>query len=273
MPLAAAAWLIVYASVFPDPYGLFQSNWPLIGVGVAGAFVGNATAVGGGLVFLPVMLLVYELPAVLGLKLAIASQCFGMTSGTLSWLQRGLVPVHALRWTVPGLLVGSTISTLVVQPNVFLVKGVFGPVSILIGALILLLAGRDGTRDDIPKEAERPLFFVSVLGGLVTGWVAIGEGEIIAAFLMLGYRLRIERGVALGVVLLSINSLYLLLLHELFLGGMPWEMAMFTGLGCLFGARLGPYLAQWVDPHRTKLVFGCVAIADGVLFVWQAVFS
>ena len=107
-------------------------------------------------------------------------------------------------------------------------------------------------------------------GGCVSGWVAIGAGELAAAFLMLVHHVRADRSIGLGVVLLSAASLWLCAIHTFLLDGIPWEMAAFLVLGTVFGARLGPWLAQYVAPRRLKLLFGIVAIADGVLFVVQA---
>jgi len=59
------------------------------------------------------------------------------------------------------------------------------------------------------KRPQSRLCLISLLGGLITGWVAIGEGEIIAAFCMLAYGLDANRAIGLGVVLLSINSILL----------------------------------------------------------------
>lgn len=271
LPLMLGAWAVLAALVLDDPLVAARDHWPLVLVGILGATIGNATAVGGGLVFVPVMILVYDIHPVGSLQIALVGQCFGMTSGAVGWLARRSVPMWALAAAVPALLVGSTFSTLVVRPNAFLVKGLFGPVSVLIGLLVLYLLDRHPNAcDDVPRRALLPLAGVALVGGVITGWIAIGEGEIVAAFLMLGYGLAANRGIGLGTVLLSINSIYLVSLHSAFIGGIPWEMAMFVGLGCVFGGRMGPFLAQWVAPRRLKIGFAVVAIADGLLMIWQA---
>lgn len=268
--LFVAAWLIVLARAFPDPVLLVSRNWPLVGVGFAGALLGNATAVGGGLVFVPVMTMVYGMTPLMSLKLALASQVFGMTSGAVAWAQRGMVPVEGLLPTIPGLVLGSLIGTFVLKADSTLVKSVFGPTSIVIGIAILILLRHHGVRDRIPANAGLPLFVAATIGGLITGWVAIGQGEIIAAVLMLAFGMRTERSIGLGVVLLSLNSILLVLLHQFAWGDIPWELAMFTGFGCVFGARMGPYLTQWVDQRRIKIVFAAVAIGDGLIFTYHA---
>jgi uncharacterized membrane protein YfcA len=273
VPLVFVVWASVLLIAFSDPLAVVGRNWPLIFLGFFGAVIGNATAVGGGIVFIPAAIFLYHFPPLTALKLALGSQAIGMTSGAFAWARRGAVPRGALRVCVPALLLGSSASTLVLRVGPMLIKGLFGPVSILVGVLVLVLLDRSGQRDDLPLKATLPLAVVAFLGGALTGWVAVGEGEVVAAFLMVAYGLRAERGIGLGVVLLAVNSIALVLLHHFLLGGVPWEMILFTGLGCVFGAKVGPHLAFLVGTRRLKIGFAVVAIADGCLFVFQAIRS
>ena len=262
-------WATVYFAVFPDPVGLAARNWPLVLVGVVGAIIGNMTAIGGGIVFIPLLMFVYHLDPVSALKLAFVTQAVGMTSGATGWLQRKAVPLELLKWTIPSLILGTAISTFVIHPQPLLVKGLFGPVSLLVGILTLVTLDRKGTLDTLPGRALIPLFLMSIVGGVITGWVAIGEGEIIAAFCMLAYGLKADRAVGLGVVLLSVNSILLALIHSLYFGGVPWDMAIFTILGVLWGGRMGPFISQWVSSRRLKIVFAWVALLDGLVIMFQ----
>lgn len=266
-------WILIYSLVFPDPIGLFATNWPLIFVGFAGAVIGNMTAIGGGIVFIPVMMFIYKLDPVSSLKLAFVSQAVGMTSGATGWLQRKEVPLSLLKWTIPSLLLGTAIATFVVHPSPMLVKGLFGPISLLVGILTLVTINRKGTLEMLPKKAMIPVFLVSVLGGIVTGWVAIGEGEIIAAFCMLAYGLNAGKSIGLGVVLLAVNSIVLALIHSLYFGGVPWELAIFTMLGVLWGGRMGPYVAQRYRNFNIKGLFGWIALLDGAVILFQVLRS
>jgi uncharacterized protein len=262
-------WVIIFIWVFPNPGELFLRNWPLILVGVGGAVIGNMSAIGGGLVFIPVLMFVYKLDPVSSLKLAFLSQSIGMTSGASGWLQRKEVPIKLLKWTVPSLLIGTCISTFIIHPQPILVKGLFGPISVLVGILTLLTINRKGNTDELPQKALWPLFFVSIFGGMITGWVAIGEGEIIAAFCMLAFGLNANKSIGLGVVLLSINSIFLALVHGIFIGGVPWEMAVFTMLGCLWGGRLGAFTSQRIQTVNVKRFFAWIALLDGLMVIGQ----
>ncbi|MGA7711582.1 MAG: sulfite exporter TauE/SafE family protein [Rhizomicrobium sp.] len=272
--LFAAVWLIGLFTLAHDPIVLLERNWVFIPVGFGGAVLGNISAVGGGIVFIPVIIFIFHLPPVTALKIALASQSWGMTSGAVGWIQKKVVPLRALRIAIPGLLIGSTISSLVIHPSALLVKLLFGPVSILLGVLTIVLSRRAATatgKTDIPSEATIPLFLIAIVGGLITGWVAIGEGEVVAALLMLAYGVEVTACIGLGVVLLSVNSIFLTILHQLLLGGIPWDIAAFTGLGCVFGARLAPWLSRHTNPIALKSIFAAIAICDGTLFIVQYV--
>lgn len=271
LPAFTAVWLAVYLSAFPDPAGLAARNWPLVLVGLAGAVLGNATAVGGGLVFIPALMFGWQLGPVEALQLALVSQSVGMTSGALGWLRRGAVPLRGLAWTVPTLLVGAVVGGLVVRPGPLLIKGLFGPVSIVVGLLILYLLEHPWRSLEV--EGRWDVAWVALVGGLLTAWVAVGVGELVAAYLMLRHGLEPRRGIALGTVLLAAASILLGAIHAFVLGGVPWELAAFTMLGCAWGGRLGPFLAQWVGPHRLKITFATIAIGDGLLFVFQSLRS
>jgi uncharacterized membrane protein YfcA len=266
-----ALWLVALVAVAPDPLALARERAVYVALGVAGAVIGNISAVGGGIVFIPAFVFLLHTPPVMALKIALATQSLGMSSGALGWLSAGKAPLRALWVAVPGLLIGATVSSLVVHPNALLVKALFGPASILIGAVAIFTAlrRRGGGRSDVPPEAAPVLFAFAVMGGLLTGWVAIGEGEVVAASLMIFYGVEAASAIALGVVLLAINSIYLTAIHQFWLGGVPWDYALFTGFGAVFGARLAPWVARFLPPLGLKLGFGVIAIGDGALCAFQ----
>jgi uncharacterized membrane protein YfcA len=272
--LYVVAWGAAYGSLAQAPIALFRHNAVFILVGFCGAILGNISAVGGGIVFIPVITFVFRMGPVDALKIALASQAFGMTSGAIGWIQKRIVPLRALKLTVPGLLLGSAVGSLVFHPSALLVKCLFGPVSIFLGLLMLVLAkdeNKSAIRAEIPANAAGPMFAIAVLGGLITSWIAIGEGELVAALLILLYGVNVTACIGLGVVLLSINSIFLTLIHQFFLGGIPWDVAAFTSLGCVFGARLAPYLSRRSNPIVLKKIFATIAICDGLLFILQYV--
>jgi len=268
--LFAPAWAIAYFSLMPQPWEALSKGYIFILVGFLGAVIGNMTAIGGGLVFIPVLIFIYQVPAVLALKTSIITQAFGMTSGAIAWSRQKPIAWNIVFWAIPGMLIGSSISSLIIHPSPALVKGMFGPVSISLGIMLFLttLQSKERTRN-WGAGAKIATVLASLLGGILTGWVAIGEGEMLAATLMLLFGFSAAEAITLGVVLLSLNSIYLALLHTTIIGGVSWEIASFTVLGCVYGAQVAPYLARKFNSHYLKRIFAVVAILDGLLFVFQ----
>ncbi len=268
--LFAPIWAIAYFCLMPHPWEALSKGYIFILVGFLGAVIGNMTAIGGGLVFIPVLIFIYHVPAVLALKTSIITQAFGMTSGAIAWNKQKSVNWQIVFWAIPGMLAGSTISSIVIHPSAALVKGMFGPVSISLGVLLFLttLKTKERTRNWGTK-AKIATILSSFVGGILTGWVAIGEGEVLAATLMLFFGFSAIEAITVGVVLLSLNSIYLALLHTTILQGVSWEIAAFTVLGCVYGAQAAPYLASKFNGHTLKRIFAVVAILDGLLFVYQ----
>lgn len=258
-------WIGGALLVLDDPTGALRENWSLFFVGVFGAVVGNATAVGGGLVFLPFLMLVYDLDPVTALRLAVACQAFGMTSGAVAWWRRGRIPARAFASTLPAIVAGCLVGGLVIPVEPALVKGLFGPVSCAIGACTLFTLSRTLFSTEVRHTWDLQL--CAVLGAILTGWVAIGIGEAIAAFLILRQRTCAERAIALGVVSLSAASICLFAIFAA-TAAMPWPQISCMALGCIFGARLAPLLALGTSQRALKLGFGVVALAHGAMFTF-----
>lgn len=270
------AWVALLFFGFDSPRALVSENWSYTVLGFFGAILGNLSAVGGGIVFIPATMFIYHLSPVQALKVALASQSIGMSSGAIGWYQRGTVPSSALKICIPPLLLGSFLSSLVFHPSALLVKLLFGPVSIGLGVLTLVTLKKSSPKDTlqpIPRAAHMPMALTAFLGGIITGWIAIGEGEMVTALLMMGYGVSAEMAISLGVVLLAVNSVYLMLIHQFFLGGIPWSTGIFTGLGCFYGARFAPFVSHRFSGKTLKLIFAMIAIADGSLFIFQYMFK
>lgn len=264
-------WLVIYFFLTPNPMLMLAGRWPLILTGFFGALMGNLSAIGGGFVFIPVTIFVFHIAPLIALKIALASQAFGMTTGAIGWLSKTPICKRTFLYALPGLFAGATTSSLLLHPSPQTVKGLFGVVSIILGILVVVsvLTKRQAQKDTIDKNLGPIVSVVAFIGGLISGWVAIGEGEVVAAFLILVGGVKSRTSIATGVLLLAISSIYLTLLHQFFLGGIPWDYACFTILGCVFGASLAPIIGRMAAEHRLKVIFASIAILDGCLFIYQ----
>jgi uncharacterized membrane protein YfcA len=286
--IACGVALVVLFVAFDDPGGILARRWFITPVAVVAAAFANATAVGGGFLFVPLFLFGFHLTALESLKLSLGSQSFGMTSGAFGWSRR-FVLLRPLAAAALASGVGMWIGTFALPADASRIKGVFGWVALGI-ALALVLEMRLGQRqyrmriEEHSPRKDAGYVAACLAGGVVNAWVSIGIGEVVALYLLFAYRIRIEAAIATGVAALAFDSLLGLAFHA-HLGDVPWEYLVFTAPGCVVGGRYGARLGRWLE-HRSagsrlppatearaswtrgasplKWLFVAVVVADGI---------
>ena len=277
---------------FEDPSLILRRNGLITPVAVVAAAFANATAVGGGFLFMPLFMFGFGLTAMPSLKLSLATQAFGMTSGMIGWSRQCLV-IRAILLAAVGSGLGMYIGTYCWVLSSSLIKFVFGWASLLIGIVVLLehYYGSEAKRRCIEEDTLlKAVMFLLLcfIGGLVTAWISIGVGEVVAVYLLVVYRLRIDSSIASGVAALAISSILGLLFH-VGLGGIEWQYLVFTVPGVVLGGRYGAKCGRWIESTRRqrwdcspvswlsisplKVLFVSIAIVDGVVMLWQIHFA
>ena len=90
--IACLIWApLVFVITGLNPFRLFNSIEALLAtlMFVGGAMIASATAVGGGIVFNPMLGLIFGISGFSALTLAVIVQCTGMTSGAYGWYRQG----------------------------------------------------------------------------------------------------------------------------------------------------------------------------------------
>lgn len=253
------------------------------------ASVANATAIGGGFLFMPLFIFVYKLAPAVALKLSIATQAFGMTSGALAW-GRKYIDKRAFILASSTSILGVWVATyLWVVPSNY-IKPLFALISL--GVFFALILEMKLKVVDEQQTAKFTLNVISVFfvfsafaGGLITGWTAIGVGEVVALYLLFFYRLRLDIAIGTGVAVLAVSSIVGLMFH-LHLGGIPLELLAFTVPGVILGGRYGAKMAKHIEAEvkqsasrniikksPLKLIFAVVILLDCIVILISELFS
>ncbi|WCN11180.1 sulfite exporter TauE/SafE family protein [Marinomonas mediterranea] len=284
--IVASLWLAVLFGVMDNPTWLLQENWPIIFIAFASAAVANATAVGGGFIFLPLFSFAYSLSAAEALKLALATQAFGMSSGALGWSKK-VIDFHFLKLGAGAGVLGMFIGTFLFTPPGHLIHNIFGYASIVVSLALFIemiyIRKTDKTVFDEPNHSLVEFCIWALLGGLITAWTSIGIGEVVALWLLFRAKQSIVKSVATGVAVLAICSISGLLFH-IYEGGIVWEYLIFTAPGVLLGGRAGALLGKRMagvkkqqEPHihndnkgfGLKLFVALVIFADGIVVIFN----
>ena len=245
-------WLKILMSVLMLLLGgyFFEAKILLTLVAFFAASVANATAIGGGFLFMPLFIFVYQLAPPVALKISIATQAFGMSSGALTW-GRDYIDKNAFILASFASICGVWFATYNFAVPSGYIKPLFALISL--GVFIALVIEMRLKVTDQQQRAHFSfnaiaIFFVlaAFAGGLVTGWTAIGVGEVVALYLLFFYRLRLDKAIGTGVAVLAVSSIAGFVFHA-DLGGIPWELLMFTVPGVILGGRYGVIAAKYLE--------------------------
>ena len=247
------------------------SYWYFFLLALFGAVVANSTGAGGGVVFVPAFNMLGLSPETI-IATSFGIQCFGMTAGTLAWHRHAraqqqesepLVWSHYwnhIGWFAVPSMIGVAIGQYGVMPETPAeVKQLFRWFSIAFSISIFITTFyivKYQSSKSLPVPVT-PLIrcgfvVVGLIGGVVTAWLSIGVGELIAVMLILmRYPVRMAVGVAVSVSAISVwvgIQKYLWLEPTIDL-----NVLMFAGPAALIGGTLAKRVVAYFSPVQLKM--------------------
>jgi uncharacterized membrane protein YfcA len=258
----------------------------LFTLGLSVGMLGAAIGIGGGILLVPVLLVVFPdaSPAVIT-SISLTAVVLNATSANLGYRRRrwqdprtGLVLIAA---AVPGAIIGALLTRLT-ERGAFEV--IFG-VALVAGSIYLGLRGRRLPQVTEPSlkgslrhlvDREETVYDYRVREGLAAG-IAAGAGFIAAFFgigggiinvpvMMLVLKMPARISVATSQLELMIASFAAVLVHFFITLGEwdPWIRGGIVGLGTLVGAQVGVYLAGRVSARVVLLVISVMLMLTGI---------
>jgi len=253
-------------------FGLFSL------LGVLGAIFANSTGAGGGVVFIPAFneLAFSEEQAI---ATSFAIQCFGMTAGGLTWWFHYKKEKTELRlWQgFKRIVVLTTLGSII---GIWLVYGFdlnppsslhqnFSWFSLVLGLFILITVFFiKPHRERSQLNAIDYIIFtvIGVGGGVITAWLSVGVGELLAVYLILR-RFDINMAVAAAVIVSAFTVWSGIFHHTISSFQVFWQVVIFAGPGAVLGGIFAKTLVAYLSATRLKLFFafwllvvGCIGI-------------
>jgi uncharacterized membrane protein YfcA len=276
-------WLGILA--MQENVAFLLTNFGVFGfLGVVGAVFANATGAGGGVVFVPFFnYLGFSNESIVATSFAI--QCCGMTAGAITWWQykhknhrqdpQWRAFSNLLVLSVPATLCGvwlaqygpSNVEILAsFNGGIEKLHLAFGVFSVLLAVAIFAsipLLTRAQYKQDIQQSDIIPILFVAFVGGIITAWLSIGVGEMVAVYLIIrGFN--VTMAIALAVVLSAFAVWGGVVYHLLVTQSVNWHVVIFAGAGAILGGVLAKHLVLLFSPTYLKLFFGTWVLLLGV---------
>ncbi len=242
-----------------------------IALGIAAGTYGTLIGVGGGLLVVPVLLLLHVAPKeAAGTSMAVVLA--NAASGSLSFLKQRRIDVRSglifALAGVPGAVLGG-MADQIVPPRIFSL--LFGLFLGIVGVRLLLHPGQEAGQapavaDERTTAGFRPL--VAVVIGLATGFVAslfgVGGGIIFVPTLAYLFGFPAHVATATSTFIIALTAVLATASHAHY-HDVLWDVALWIAIGAVIGAQLGARIAPRVRASGLLRLF---AVAVLIAAVW-----
>ncbi len=232
-------------------------TWLMFPAGLLISTIAMFSGIGGGVLWMPLLISVYGLPPDQAVVCALLIQVGGMASGTVANMREGLIETRLL-WqqavvAAPAVIVGAALCRVAVPAFIELSLGLL----IFLIAYLFLRGGSflDAGSVAADLEAGRAIRPVSAAGGFLTGFLSIGIGDWLVPLFNKRCRLTMARSVATGVALMLLLSSLGAGAHLLMGGAVPRVLIAVAAPGVIIGAQVGARLHLRLSEVGLKEVF------------------
>jgi len=243
-------------------------------IGVVIASIAMSIGIGGGILWMPVLILIFGVSPQQAVATSLFIQAIGLGSGTVGYSRGGLI-----RWrlvliftavSIPTVVLGSLMAVKLPTESIELTLGIMSL------ALALLFVVR---RDDIIISAERAfnrsavnkILPVAAVFGVICGFLSIGIGEWIIPSLRKRLKLSMSQSVATVVPLMFFLVIVGTFTHGILTKNILWNYALYSAVGVMIGGQIGSRVAPRINDRALKEAFIYFMTLVGIHMLFQAI--
>lgn len=247
--------------------------WLALPTGVAIATVVSAVGIGGGILWMPFMLILLRLSPQAAVMTSLLIQAVGMGSSSIAYNRRRRIDYRLagllLIVTVPGIAAGAGLTRALAPGQIALCLGLLT----LVTAFLFVSANQkydDPGRPRIAPGCLRPYLGLVSLMAVASGMLSVSIGEWLVPVMRSKLTLRMHTAVATSIVTVFGTCVVGAALHFA-LGGRPhWPTVAWAVPGVFIGGQLGPRLAERINERKLKEVFIFLLTLIGIHLTYNA---
>lgn len=248
-------------------------NWLAFPVGILIAMVSSTVGIGGGILWMPFLLIFLKLSPAAAVLTSLMIQTAGMGSGTLAyWRQRQIdLPLAGLLLllTLPGIAIGTWLTRTVPPTHFELILGLLT----LLTALIFVSGNQSYAETGYDKvdlkKAGRYGWVVSLMA-VASGMLSVSIGEWVVPLMRKKMALRMGVAVATSIatifgVCVTATFFHLCAGARVDLSTIVWAIP-----GVIIGGQVGPRLAERINDRVLKEVFIFLLTLIGIHLIYNS---
>lgn len=241
--------------------------------------------------------------AVVAIAVALLTETFGFSSGFVGYYRKRLIDfksaVPFLAVSIPFAIGGALVVFWAGEKlNENYIKAGYGVIMLLIAFILVRHVGhagpvknnpgeigaekgeqrtinaRDGKTYTYPVPRQGRGAVATAVGGLLTGMVGVGMGEVMIPQLVKRNRVPVAVAAATSVliVIVTVAAASFTLIYQLIQAGgvnaVPWHLVAYTIPAVIIGGQIGPLLQGKVSQRAMENAIGILFAVIGVAMIW-----
>ncbi|MBX2859413.1 MAG: sulfite exporter TauE/SafE family protein [Cellvibrionaceae bacterium] len=261
-------WLVLVLS--QSQWHVVVQHWQIAVAMALGSFAAGSTPMGGGTVGFPVLVLGFDMPAILGRDFSFAIQSIGMVSASIFiFARRQAVASAALKGAILGSLAGTPLGILFIAPMIpeLWIKLVFAVIWASFGLHHLFRINQIAANTGLRSLGKSRDLRVGVLLGFmsslsVVAVTGVGIDMFIYTFLVLLCRSDLKIAIPTSVVIMAFTSLLGVVIKLFTVGMVPgvYENWLAAAPIVALGAPLGVFFVSRIGRKSILLVVAILCI-------------
>lgn len=248
-------------------------SWLSLPMGLLIATVVSTVGIGGGILWMPFLLIVIKLRPEIAVVTSLCIQMAGMGSGTVAYWRQGQIDLRLmsllLAITVPGIALGAYATRMMSASYLELILGMLT----LATALIFVSANqRYGDRGDQRADIRKVGKYGWTIGSMAiaSGMLSVSIGEWLVPILRGKLSVRMTVAVATSVATIFGTCVLGACFHGV-MGGRPDINSLLWALpGVVIGGQIGPAIAERVNDRHLKEVFIFLLTLVGIHLIYNS---
>lgn len=248
-------------------------SWLSLPMGIVIATVVSTVGIGGGILWMPFLLIILKLRPDTAVMTSLLIQTAGMGSGTVAFWRKKQVDFRLmlLFWavTLPGIGIGALLTRVLAPTHLELILGTLT----LVTAFVFVSANqRYGDTGKKRAEISTARQYGWIIGSMavVSGMLSISIGEWLVP--LMRSKLSLRMAVAVGTSIATIFGTCVLgaIFHAI-MGGRVDLPALFWAVpGVIIGGQIGPRIAKRINDRVLKDVFIFLLTLIGIHLIYNS---
>jgi len=248
----------------------------LVLAGITIATIVMTIGIGGGILWTPLLILVYNVSPREAILTSLLIQVAGMGSGSIAFLRANLIEKKLVLifflTALPGVIIGSFVTVNLQQQPVQMAIGIMAMI-----LAVLFVASHESIDDEqtvyrFDAAKVRSVLPIPGFFGFIMGFLSLGIGEWLIPALRNHLHLTMARCVATVIPMMFLLAVVASTLHwSLSDDKIQLNYVIWGSIGTLIGAQIGARFSQYIDDRLLKEGFIFLMTLIGIHLIFQSV--